>query len=207
MGIESAGVRMQQGRFAAIVMVLGALVVSASGCERPVVVAKAQAAGGPIIDHPVHTLDGGRMNLGQFRGQTLLIVNTASECGYTPQYASLEALYRRYEARGLLVLGFPSNDFMGQEPGDAKQIRKFITETYGITFPMFEKQVVAGPEKSPLYHTLTEDLPGDLAGEIGWNFTKFLVDPSGHVVARFPTSVDPLDPQVIEAVEANLPIK
>lgn len=188
------------GWMAVLAVVLGA-------CERPVVVRTAEAARGPVIDHPVHTLEGERMNLGQLRGQTLLIVNTASECGYTPQYAALETLYRRYEARGLLVLGFPSNDFMGQEPGDAKQIRKFITDTYGITFPMFEKQVVAGPMKSPLYRTLTDELPGDLAGEIGWNFTKFLVDPSGHVVARFPSDVDPLDLQVTQAIEANLPGK
>ena len=181
--------------------------VGFAACERPVVVRAEEAARGPIIDHPVHTLEGDRMNLGQFRGQALLIVNTASECGYTSQYTSLETLFRRYEARGLLVLGFPSNDFMGQEPGDAKQIRKFITEAYGITFPMFEKQTVAGREKSALYRTLTDELPGDLAGEIGWNFTKFLVDPSGHVVARFPSDVDPLDAQVISAIEAHLPVK
>ncbi len=183
------------------------LAVAFAACERPVVVRAEEAARGPIIAHPVRTLEGDRMNLGQFRGQVLLIVNTASECGYTSQYTALETLFRRYEARGLLVLGFPSNDFMGQEPGDAKQIRKFITEAYGITFPMFEKQTVAGREKSPLYRTLTDDLPGDLAGEIGWNFTKFLVDPSGHVVARFPTDVDPLDAGIISAIEANLPVK
>lgn len=166
---------------------------------------KDKAVGGPVIDHEVKTLEGEAMALSRFRGQALLIVNTASECGFTPQYEGLEALSRRYEGRGLVVMGFPSNDFGGQEPGDAQTIRRFVSETYGVTFPVFAKQKVKGPDKSPLYKTLTEDLPGDLKGEVGWNFTKFLVDPSGRVVARFPSQVDPLDPALVAAIERVLP--
>ncbi|MFO0748608.1 MAG: glutathione peroxidase [Myxococcota bacterium] len=186
--------------------------MAALGCGRsdaapppPVAPLKPTPAGGPVIDHEVRTLEGDAMKLSQFRGQALLIVNTASDCGFTPQYEGLEALSKRYEGRGLVVMGFPSNDFGGQEPGDAKTIRKFVVDTYGITFPMFAKQKVKGPDKSPLYKTLTEDLPAPLKGEVGWNFTKFLVDASGHVVARFPSNVDPLDPALIQAIEAVLP--
>jgi len=157
-----------------------------------------------VIDHAVRTLEGEPMRLSELRGRVLLIVNTASECGYTPQYEGLQALQERYEDRGLVVLGFPSNDFGGQEPGDPKTIRRYVSETYGVRFPMFEKQKVKGPDKSPLYKTLTEELGGELAGEVRWNFEKFLVDREGRVVARFKSSVDPLSPEVIQAVEATL---
>lgn len=167
--------------------------------------APAPGAKGPLIDHDVKTLEGEPMKLSQFRGQALLIVNTASQCGYTPQYEELEALQKRFGLRGLQVLGFPSNDFGQQEPGDAAQIRKFVRETYGVTFPMFEKQKVLGPGKSPLYKTLTEDTGEGLKGDVHWNFTKFLVDPEGHVVARFPSDTSPLDPELVAAIEKVLP--
>jgi len=164
-------------------------------------------APGPKIDHDVKLLDGSSMSLASLRGRALLIVNTASECGYTPQYEGLQTLYERYRERGLEVLAFPCNDFGGQEPGDAKTIRDYITKTYQVSFPVFEKQRITkggvGP-KSPLWKTLTEDLSADLAGEVKWNFTKFLVNRDGFVVARFSSSVDPLAPEVVSAVEGAL---
>lgn len=160
-----------------------------------------------LIDHEVRTLEGQAMSLAAMRGAALLIVNTASECGFTPQYAGLQALHERYEGKGLHVLAFPCNDFGGQEPGDAKAIRQHLTETYKVTFPVFEKQRIKGAssEKSPLWRTLTEQTDDGIRGEVKWNFTKFLVAPDGRVVARFGSDVDPLDPKVIAAIEKVLP--
>lgn len=162
-------------------------------------------AGGPIIDHSVKLLDGGEKNLSDYRGKALLVVNTASECGFTPQYAGLQELYGKYKDRGLEVLAFPSNDFGAQEPGDATEIREFVDSKYSVEFEMFDKVSTKGPDQSPLYHTLTEQTGDGISGEVKWNFTKFLVDPEGHVVARFESPVDPTDPKVIEAVEKVLP--
>lgn len=163
---------------------------------------------GPRIDHEVKLLDGSTMKLSELRGHALLIVNTASECGYTPQYEGLQTLHERYAARGLAVLAFPCNDFGGQEPGDAKTIRDYLDKTFHVSFPVFDKQRIKagdGVAKSPLWKTLTEDLPAGLRGEVQWNFTKFLVNTEGYVVARFPSKVDPLAPEVIAAIEAHLP--
>ncbi len=170
------------------------------------VVAKAPS-GEAKVDHEVKTLDGQTMALAAFRGSALLIVNTASECGFTPQYQSLQALHERYDGKGLHVLAFPCNDFGGQEPGDAKTIRDYLTTTYKVTFPVFEKQRIKGKsaEKSPLWRTLTEETGPDIRGEVKWNFTKFLVAPDGRVVNRFGSDVDPLDPSVIAAIEKVLP--
>jgi len=166
--------------------------------------APATAAPAPVLDHTVRLLDGSPTKLSDWRGHALLIVNTASECGLTPQYEGLEALYQRYRARGLVVMAFPCNDFGGQEPGDAKTIGEFVAKTYGITFPIFEKQTLKGA-KSALWKTLTEELPAGLRGEVKWNFTKFLVNPEGRVVARFDPGTNPLDPEVTAAVERALP--
>lgn len=163
---------------------------------------------GPRIDHEVRLLDGTVMKLSELRGHALLIVNTASECGYTPQYEGLQTLHERYASRGLSVLAFPCNDFGGQEPGDSKTIRDYLDKTFHVSFPVFEKQRVKagdGVAKSPLWKTLTEELPAGLNGPVKWNFTKFLVNPEGYVVARFPSAVDPLAPEVISALEAHLP--
>ena len=137
----------------------------------------------------------------------MLIVNTASECGFTPQYAKLQELYGRYKDRGLVVLGFPSNDFGGQEPGDAAQIKDFVTSKYAVDFPMMNKVHAKGPEIAPLYKTLTEDTPEGIRGEVKWNFTKFLVDPQGRVVGRFESPVDPLGADMLAAIEKVLPAK
>jgi glutathione peroxidase len=151
-------------------------------------------------------LDGSPASLADFDGQALLVVNVASKCGFTPQYAGLEALYERYRHRGLTVLGFPSNQFGSQEPGTAEEIAEFCSLTYGVTFPMFAKTDVNGPDRHPLFERLTRTADADgKAGDVAWNFEKFLVSPAGEVVARFRTSVAPDDPAVLEAVESVLP--
>lgn len=157
----------------------------------------------PVIDHAVRTLAGEPKSLADFRGQVLLLVNTASACGLTPQYHALEALHQRYKARGFSVLGFPCNDFGAQEPGGPEEIQQFCSTRFAVTFPLFEK-VRARGDKSPLYRTLTEDLPEGLRGEIRWNFTKFLVGRDGRVLRRFEPQVEPVAPEVTQAVEAAL---
>mgnify|MGYP002777857923 CR=1 FL=1 len=162
-------------------------------------------AAGPTIDHVVETIEGSKQSLADLRGKAVLIVNTASECGYTPQYAKLQELYGRYKDRGLVVLGFPSNDFGGQEPGDATQIKEFVASKYAVDFPMMNKVHAKGPEIAPIYKTLTEETPEGIRGDVKWNFTKFLVDPQGKVVARFESPVDPLGPEMTAAIEQALP--
>ena len=162
-------------------------------------------ATGPILDHEVETLDGTKQKLSDYRGKAVLLVNVASECGYTPQYAQLQELYGKFKDKGLVVLGFPSNDFGGQEPGDASQIKEFVTSKFAVDFPMMAKVHAKGPEIAPLYKTLTEETPEGIKGEVQWNFTKFLVDPTGKVVARFDSKADPMGPEMLAAVEKTLP--
>lgn len=157
-----------------------------------------------MIDHDVTLLDGSQASLASFRGKVLLLVNTASKCGYTPQYEGLEKLHERYAARGFSVLGFPCNDFGGQEPGSSDEIKTFCETRFHVTFPLFGKVKAKGPEKSPLYATLTEATPEGIRGEIKWNFTKFLVDKEGNVVARFEPGVDPMSNEITAAVERLL---
>lgn len=157
----------------------------------------------PALDHEVKTLAGAPRSLAEYRGQVLLIVNTASQCGLTPQYHALEALHRKFKDRGFSVLGFPCNDFGAQEPGGAEEIASFCQSRFSVSFPLFEK-VRAKGDKSPLYRTLTEELPEGLGGEIRWNFTKFLVGKDGRVLQRFEPQVEPLAPEVIAAVERAL---
>ncbi|MEZ4448785.1 MAG: glutathione peroxidase [Nannocystaceae bacterium] len=160
-----------------------------------------------MVDHTVETLEGGEQKLADLRGRTVLIVNTASQCGFTPQYAQLQELYGRYKDKGLVVLGFPSNDFGGQEPGDASEIKDFVASKFAVDFPMMAKVHATGPEIAPLYRTLTEETGEGIAGPVKWNFTKFLIDPSGKVIARFEPAVEPMAPEVIAAVEGALPKK
>ncbi|MBB5955246.1 glutathione peroxidase [Saccharothrix tamanrassetensis] len=159
-----------------------------------------------IHDIPVHTLSGEPSSLGSLRGKALLVVNVASRCGLTPQYAGLERLQERYGAAGFSVVGFPCNQFAGQEPGTAEEIAAFCSATYGVTFPLFEKVDVNGPDRHPLYAELVShpDAEGE-AGDVKWNFEKFLVAPSGEVVARFRPATDPEDESVVKAIEAVLP--
>jgi glutathione peroxidase len=144
-----------------------------------------------IYDFSAKALAGDEISLKQFEGQVLLIVNTASACGFTPQYKGLEALYQQLAPRGFAVLGFPCNQFGGQEPGDAKQIEQFCSSNYAITFPMFAKIDVNGDNAHPLYKYLKNQKFGLLGPSIKWNFTKFLVDRSGKVVARHAPTAKP----------------
>ena len=166
---------------------------------------KLAAGTGPVLDHAVKTLSGEDTRLSDYRGKALLVVNTASQCGYTPQYEGLQELYGTYKDKGFEVLAFPSNDFGAQEPGTADEIETFVTDKYSVGFPMFAKVPVVGEAKAPLYKTLTEDTPEGIKGEVKWNFTKFLVDPAGHVVARFEPNVDPMDSDLTAKLESVLP--
>ncbi len=158
-----------------------------------------------VHDFKVKTIDGQEVSLSQYRGKALLIVNTASECGFTPQYQGLEALYQAYRARGFEVLAFPSNDFGGQEPGSNAEIKKFCELKYKTTFPVFSKIAVKGKQADPLYAFLTM-LP-EHGGAVTWNFNKFLVDPTGKVVAHLESGVEPTSAELKKAVEAVLPKK
>ncbi|QJW94124.1 glutathione peroxidase [Frigoriglobus tundricola] len=151
-----------------------------------------EATATSIYDIPVTALDGTAATLAPYRGQVLLIVNVASKCGFTGQYKGLEELYRTHKDRGLVVLGFPCNQFMGQEPGDAEEIKQFCSLKYDVTFPMFAKLNVNGAEAHPLYKYLKSAARGFLGTQgIKWNFTKFLVDRSGHVVGRYSALTEP----------------
>jgi glutathione peroxidase len=159
-----------------------------------------------VRDIPVNTLAGQPSSLNDLDGRTLLIVNVASKCGLTPQYAGLEALHERFAGRGFAVVGFPCNQFGGQEPGSAEEIAEFCSMTYGVSFPMFEKIEVNGPDRHPIYTELTASADAEgQAGDIQWNFEKFLVGPDGAVIARFRPMTTPEAPELIEAIEASLP--
>jgi glutathione peroxidase len=159
-----------------------------------------------LFDIPVKTLSGDDSSLGALAGKTLLVVNVASKCGLTPQYAALEALHTRLADRGFSVVGFPCNQFMGQEPGTAEEIEEFCSTTYGVTFPMFEKIEVNGEGRHPIYDELTEVPDADgTAGDVQWNFEKFLLGPDGTVLARFRPKTVPDDPEVLAAIEKHLP--
>ncbi|WP_020575003.1 glutathione peroxidase [Actinopolymorpha alba] len=159
-----------------------------------------------LYDIPLHTLTGKPGTLGDLAGKTLLVVNVASKCGLTPQYTGLERLQERYADQGFSVVGFPCNQFGGQEPGTAEEIQEFCSTTYGVTFPMFEKIEVNGPGRHPIYTelTATPDADGE-AGDIQWNFEKFLIASDGTVINRFRPRTEPEDAAVVAAIEANLP--
>jgi glutathione peroxidase len=160
----------------------------------------------PRVGGTVTDIDGNAVDLAAtYRGKVLVIVNVASECGYTPQYADLQALYAKYKDKGVEVLAFPSNDFGGQEPNDRAAIKQFAQTEYGATFPMFDKVHATGPDIAPLYAFMTtKALPEDKRGPVKWNFEKFVVDRSGKVVARFPSKVEPLDPTLTKTIDALL---
>ena len=160
---------------------------------------------GGIYDFTVQDIDGRDVSLEDYRGKVLLIVNVASKCGFTPQYQGLEALYEKYKERGLVILGFPANNFMWEEPGTNEEIKSFCTLTYGVSFPMFAKISVRGRDIHPLYDHLTSKKTNPRSGgRIKWNFNKFLVDRSGEIVARFDSRVVPEDPRIVTAVEEAL---
>lgn len=159
----------------------------------------------PALDFKMKSLAGKDVDLGQYKGKVVLIVNVASKCGLTPQYKQLESIYEKYSKDGLTILGFPCNQFLQQEPGTAEQIEQFCRINYGVTFPMFAKVEVNGEGACPLYKYLKPlSTKPKGPGDIEWNFEKFLLDRSGKVVARFAPRTKPDDPEVIKAVEAEL---
>jgi glutathione peroxidase len=153
-----------------------------------------------LYEYPLHRIDGTPATLADYRGQVLLVVNVASKCGLTPQYAGLQSLYETYRDRGLVVAGFPANEFGAQEPGSNDEIATFCETSFGVTFPMFQKIVVKGAGIDPLYSELIRTPPG---GDIQWNFEKFLVDREGNVT-RFAPTVTPSDPALVAAIENAL---
>ena len=177
-----------------------------------------------IYSFKVKKIDGKEVSLDEFKGKVLLVVNVASKCGLTPQYEGLEKLYKEYMKSGLEVLGFPANEFLGQEPGSNDDIQNFCTMNYGVNFPMFEKIVVKGDGQHPLYAFLTENQPnatmkpsgsllsrlkekgllGGKSHDIKWNFEKFLIGRDGEIIERFSPELDPLDPLIVKAVETAL---
>ena len=152
-----------------------------------------------LHDLSLRTLDGQEQALSVYKGKVVLAVNVASECGYTPQYAGLQKLYTEYKDRGLVILGFPCNQFGAQEPGEAAQIQTFCQKNYGVTFPLFQKLDVKGAEKAPIYQFLTAKF-----GEPAWNFHKYLVGKDGQVLQAFPSKVAPESPELRSAIEAAL---
>ena len=157
-----------------------------------------------LYDIPLTLIDGTETNFGAYRGKTVLVVNTASKCGFTPQYAGLEALYKKYATDGLVILGMPSNQFMGQEPGTETDIAEFCEMNYGVSFPMTEKIDVRGKDQHPLFAELTKFKTGILPGLVKWNFEKFLVTPAGEIVDRFASNVEPESPSIVAAIEKVL---
>ncbi len=159
---------------------------------------------GPIIAQDVVSIAGEAVSLADYRGQVLLIVNTASECGYTPQLAGLQELQQTYGDRGFTVLGFPCNDFGGQSPGSSGEIAAFCSDEYGVSFPLFERISITGDDPHPLYDALQNETGSGISGAVRWNFTKFLVDAEGHVIDRFEPAAAPLSDEVTGAIEAAL---
>ncbi len=158
-----------------------------------------------IYDFTMQDIDGRDVSLSEFKGKVVLIVNVASKCGFTSQYAELEALYKARKDEGLVILGFPANNFMRQEPGTDTEIKAFCTLTYGVTFPMFSKISVKGKEIDPLYAFLTsKDTNPDFGGAVSWNFNKFLIGRDGSVVGRFGSRTKPDDKKLVDAVMYNL---
>jgi glutathione peroxidase len=158
-----------------------------------------------IYDFTMNSIDSEPVPLSKFQGKVVLLVNVASRCGFTPQYAALEKVYEKYQDRGLVIVGIPANNFGGQEPGSNQEIKTFCSAKYNVTFPMMAKVSVKGADKAPLYQFLTDKTVNPrVGGEIQWNFTKFLVAPDGHPVARFEPDVTPDSPQVIAGIEKEL---
>lgn len=158
-----------------------------------------------IYDFTVNDIGGKPVKLSQFKGKVILIVNVASKCGFTPQYEGLQKLYSEYADKGLVILGFPANNFGGQEPGTNSEIKEFCTTKYSVTFPMFSKISVKGTDIHPLYQYLTsKETDPDFAGDITWNFNKFLIDASGKIVARFDSKDKPESEKVVNAIQLAL---
>ena len=160
-------------------------------------------AASSIYDFTLPSIDGKPTPLSDFKGKVILVVNVASRCGFTPQYTALESIYEKYKDQGFVILGFPANNFGGQEPGTNAEIKTFCSAKYNVTFPLYSKVSVKGDDQTPLYKYLTSANPS-FAGDIKWNFTKFLVDRNGNVVQRFEPQTTPDSPEVVAAIEKAL---
>jgi len=161
-------------------------------------------AASSIYEFTLPSIDGKPLPLANFKGKVVLVVNVASRCGFTPQYSALESTYEKYKDQGFVILGFPANNFGSQEPGTNQEIKTFCQTKYSVTFPMYAKVSVKGDDQTPLYAYLTTKANPALAGDIKWNFTKFLVDRNGTVIQRFEPDVTPDSPEVIAAIEKAL---
>jgi len=161
-------------------------------------------AGDGVYNFTLPSIDGEPTSLSNYKGKVILLVNVASRCGFTPQYSALESIYEKYKDQGFVILGFPANNFGGQEPGTNAEIKNFCSTKYNVSFPMFAKVSVKGADCTPLYQYLTQQANPAVLGDIKWNFTKFLVDRNGKVVARFESPVKPDSPEVVAAIEKLL---
>jgi len=161
-------------------------------------------AGSGLYSFTLNSIDGNPAPLASYKGKVVLIVNVASQCGYTPQYSALESIYEKYKSQGFVILGFPANNFGAQEPGTNEEIKTFCARKYNVTFPMYAKISVKGSDQAPLYSYLTKETGSGIAGEIKWNFTKFLVDRNGNVVQRFEPAVTPDSQEMTSAIESRL---
>ena len=161
-------------------------------------------AGSGVYSFTLNSIDGKPAPLADHKGKVVLLVNVASQCGYTPQYSALEAIYKKYKDQGFVILGFPANNFGAQEPGTNEEIKTFCSRKYSVTFPMYSKISVKGDDQTPLYSYLTRQTGAGIAGEIQWNFTKFLVDRNGNVIQRFEPAVTPDSKEVTAAIEKHL---
>lgn len=161
-------------------------------------------AGSGIYDFTLPSIDGKPAPIANYRGKVILMVNVASRCGFTPQYAALEAIYEKYKDQGFVILGFPANNFGAQEPGTNEEIKTFCTRKYSVTFPIYSKISVKEPDQAPLYTYLTKETGTSIRGDIKWNFTKFLVDRNGNVVERFEPNVTPESENLVTSVEKLL---
>jgi glutathione peroxidase len=191
-----------------IFSILLAGILLTAGCTENATVAQEEGAlkgVSSIYDFAVKDIDGEEVKLEEYEGKVILIVNVASKCGFTPQYKGLQALYEKYQSDGFVVLGFPANNFLGQEPGSNEEIKQFCSLTYGVTFPMFSKISVKGDDIAPLYVYLTDASTNpDFAGGISWNFNKFLIGRDGNILNRFGSKDDPGSDKVLHAIEEAL---
>jgi len=188
------------GAAAGLAFTIGAVVGAADPAPASQPTATEQTS---VLDYTMNLIDGSPKNLSDYKGKVVLIVNVASRCGYTPQYASLQKLFQDKSEKGLVVLGFPANEFMSQEPGSNVEIANFCSSTYGVSFPMFEKIVVKGENAHPLYKKLAS-APSPMGGEPKWNFTKFLLNRKGEVVGRFEPATRPDDPALLARIDELL---
>jgi glutathione peroxidase len=157
-----------------------------------------------LYDFVKKDIRGKEVNLEAYKGKAVLIVNTASKCGFTPQYKDLQALYEKYEGKDFVILGFPANNFNGQEPGSDEEIAQFCEANYGVTFPMFSKVSVKGADQDPLFAFLTAQANQDFTGDINWNFEKFLIDKDGKLVRRFRSRTNPMSNEILQSIETIL---